>query len=71
MIYTSATNDVDASGNRSWLIAVLLTLFLGVLGIDRFYLGYLLAGILKFYTSENSGFGRFSTLLPSFLAHLC
>lgn len=39
----------------SWIVAVLLSFFLGVLGIDRFYLGYVVLGIIKLLTA--GGFG--------------
>jgi hypothetical protein len=45
----------EGSGGKSQLIALLLVIFVGVLGIHRFYLGYTSVGVIQLLTAGGCG----------------
>jgi ribosomal protein L40E len=40
---------------KDWLVALLLSILVGTLGVDRFYLGYIGLGIIKLLTAGGCG----------------
>ena len=51
----STASENTKSGDKSWIAALLFCIFLGELGIHRFYLGYTWQGIVQLFTAGGLG----------------
>lgn len=55
MLSNELEKNAKPVGSRKYIVALLLSLFVGTFGIDRFYMGLIGTGILKLVTVGGCG----------------
>lgn len=62
-VYPMASNAPYGISNKDWLVALLLCIFLGSIGVHRFYVGKIGTGILYIFTFGLFGIGALVDLI--------
>ena len=70
-VYVNVTNVAPQSERKSWLVTLLLCIFLGVIGAHRFYVGKVGSGVLWLCTGGLCGIGFVLDLISILMGNFC